>query len=1051
MVSSYNRGDSPARSGFSLVRNSSKRSRSSQSSNHLVPEQVEASDDGDEVSSLIAPAKTSEENLRAEDGSWMPLSDSGTLGIGPNLRGVELVPSLIDIEESRHLAEKNADVAVWLSRSEASSEVADNETQFTTARNTSSKRRPRAHSTNTSRDAVGQAIFNDFKIPGPGVLVDEDSGAETDDSASQLSGITPESPPADVETCAPNTVEYFPPVQDSTPDQGEPLPPQFYRARLWQDPLSGTSGTDRRDQPATSNAAIYKYDQQAAKFDTASRSATWGTRRRLSETDVSSVVEGSKLSQLSLRNEKSLERGASFINKARGLIPRRSSSNTRKKSPEDSPEHVTPGQDQKKRGDSLSSFKAHGRIPSFGKAAKSPSLNTSSALMAMTGQIAAIGRSTSVTPDTALTSSSPWKALTRQRSKSEMPKVLARSSATPSLAELMISHGGPPLPVLASPTQERSFPETSDRRPSVDEEDNDVDDDDTVEDKGVRMNLNMRVDNIIPSLDGFRTHARQLNPRLEPFLIERIGQEQQRRYKKLVENKVKHAHAVHKLRKCGSGKHCFSLGGEATILPPKTSAKDPETTCAQFQISGSGESDEEANTFAEGVVTAALFPSGIPLPPVKRLPAEFECPLCFKVKKFQKPSDWTKHVHEDVQPFTCTFPHCAEPKSFKRKADWVRHENERHRHLEWWKCNMTECNHICYRKDNFVQHLVREHKKVEPKVKSRGSGRSKITSVSSEVGSVGDWKARMQEKQVEEVWKLVEACHHETLRKSKEESCKFCGNVCNSWKKLTVHLAKHMEQIALPVLELARLRDVLPDTIISPVEETVQRPFIAVPAQKAPSKAESDGLWPHPSSDLPQYQGPTSASQSANLHSFYPSQMQDSNTFAGGAGADCGSHIPVQSREMAMADFVRLHGLPPNMSYGPYQDAGSHARFVAVNQLVAATYPPAHNVVQRILRGKSPQIPRSQPMQQPYGISVNTLHTGGYVQQQGRQVSSSPTESVHFPVQFDAGMDQLSEPTGMGFEGPHVVRTLPMQQGLMYDGQQRQGYHIPGNSPGYSY
>ena len=195
-------------------------------------------------------------------------------------------------------------------------------------------------------------------------------------------------------------------------------------------------------------------------------------------------------------------------------------------------------------------------------------------------------------------------------------------------------------------------------------------------------------------------------------------------------------------------------------------------------------------------IAAAQFPPGVPTPPVLRLPAEFECPICFKTKKFTKPSDWTKHVHEDVQPFTCTFPDCTEPKSFKRKADWVRHENERHRHLEWWACNRPDCPHICYRKDNFVQHLVREHKMVEPKVKSSAKGAGAATKGNA--------------VEVNKVWQIVEKCHQETKQHPGEEKCRFCGSSCGSWKKLTVHLARHMEAISLPVLELVRDDAVVP-------------------------------------------------------------------------------------------------------------------------------------------------------------------------------------------------------------------------------------------------
>lgn len=80
----------------------------------------------------------------------------------------------------------------------------------------------------------------------------------------------------------------------------------------------------------------------------------------------------------------------------------------------------------------------------------------------------------------------------------------------------------------------------------------------------------------------------------------------------------------------------------------------------------------------EGVISQDSFPQDIPMPPTQHLPAEFECRLCYQRKKFQKPSDWTKHVHEDVQPFTCTWENCGDKKIFKRKADWVCHENEGH-------------------------------------------------------------------------------------------------------------------------------------------------------------------------------------------------------------------------------------------------------------------------------------------------------------------------------------------------------------------------------------
>ena len=297
--------------------------------------------------------------------------------------------------------------------------------------------------------------------------------------------------------------------------------------------------------------------------------------------------------------------------------------------------------------------------------------------------------------------------------------------------------------------------------------------------------LSLRQVTIIPTLEGFETHVRQLNTRLQSFLIHRIGSQQLRRYNRLVDLKLKHEYAT-AVGKCPSGKHCFALGGKATMLAPLTSDTGPGTTYVGFEHSKSDSDNKEA--VAEGTVSAALFPPGIPLPPVQRLPAEFECSLCFKVKRFYKPLDWVKHVHEDIQPFTCTFPDCVEPRSFRRMADWIRHESERHRLLEWWTCNMPDCDHTCYRKDNFVQHLVREHGKPEPKVRSQ---KSRISSKPDDSAAIH-----------EEVWKLVDICHFRNSWKPTDEVCKFCGNVCSTCKKLTIHLAKHLEQIAMPLIEL---------------------------------------------------------------------------------------------------------------------------------------------------------------------------------------------------------------------------------------------------------
>lgn len=287
------------------------------------------------------------------------------------------------------------------------------------------------------------------------------------------------------------------------------------------------------------------------------------------------------------------------------------------------------------------------------------------------------------------------------------------------------------------------------------------------------------------------------NPRIQEYLLERMTQEQVRRYERLGQLKNNHT----KLRqqgRCPSGPHCLDqekyshwletaqgtpLPGLAQMQPsyPLNPIDRRDTDMSSDQNARLSPNEDSDGDFGETFVGPSSLPHGYPTPPNQSFPSEFECPLCFRHKKFSKPSDWVKHIHEDIQPFVCTFEKCGEPRSFKRKADWVRHENERHRQLEWWTCKMKECSHKCFRKDNFVQHLIREHKLPEPKTRSQES-----RSVSKDTAE-------------DEVWKLVDTCRHETTRSPKDEPCGFCGNVCSSFKKLSVHIGKHLENTALPI------------------------------------------------------------------------------------------------------------------------------------------------------------------------------------------------------------------------------------------------------------
>jgi hypothetical protein len=868
-------------------------------------------------------------------------------GQDPTNRTLSEVATVNELAEIRQLNARHEQVENWLIKTES---IADQ-----VARRAD---RPRALSTGVRVDAMGLPKFSDASIPGPGVMIDEDSSDDySDDSsyvealASESSSEAPESPPVEEDDLNREVADrsYFPRFEDEEipPEMLEPLPRQFYRRGPWQDPLTGPIH-DQQWQPFSSNAAMVRYNEESAKWETASRAATWGTRRRLSDGEVQSIVDGSRVRHLSLV-KRGRARGSTLIklarDKANELIPRRSNSNIKRAA--ESSQYQEPLQlvESPQQRESISSIKPVQRISSFGKSRSSDiaAINTS-VTSAQHGE-ATSADSQKIKAEGGLRS--PLHLLRKARSKSDVGN---RSSAksSPGLHELMAQHGGPPVMSMASPKADpvAEFPGLTLAKDTALEDDDDDEGEDDFTQSGIKMDLSVRAENIIPNFEGFKYHAKQLNPRLQPYLIDRIGHEQIRRYKKLLDSRVKHKKAVLG-RSCTSKDFCYDLGGEAKLLTPRPSNKDPSTAVAQFSVHGHGEADVDEE-MDEGVVTPALFPPGIPLPPVKRLPAEFECFLCFKVKKFQKPSDWTKHVHEDAQPFSCTFPNCNDGKSFKRKADWVRHENERHRRLESWRCNVPECSHVCYRKDNFVQHLVREHKKNEPNNKDKPNAKS---------------RGRQEDH---EVWQLVDACRQESTIRPQDEPCKFCGNKLSSWKKLSVHMGKHMEQIAMPVLDLIKLKDVTADTIISPIE---QQDLLGAGSKKGPGKSGNPQMYLGQGIPLEQFgstqmataspllatqHDPSLSPYARSVHSHHitsgtqsPAMMQasphmnhmgyDKSAYYANAGVN-GAHGHIDQSEA----FENAHGY----AQASFTNATSHpGHYAQVNTQLGSTYSPAQQAM----------------------------------------------------------------------------------------------------------
>ncbi|CCC06474.1 hypothetical protein SMACR_04867 [Sordaria macrospora] len=569
--------------------------------------------------------------------------------------------------------------------------------------------------------------------------------------------------------------------------------------RNWADAPLSFPIISERHQPETSQAAINRFEQMCKDNGSIiSRAATWGTRRRsIGTIDAEVENAGNFLKKLSLSRGDSLRRPSAIIQELRGLVRRPSNAKrTRAENEEGASNSTRSSVDHKESQGSLN-LAPPSRTASLGKKQSFPSINT--ALVAMGSNVASIATaharngSISNTPITSPNAKSPARNLSvnfsnRFRSRSDAS---ARKEPNNGLAGLLKSYGGPPAP-LPRPTAE---PKPSAEVIEIDDDSDEEDDEDGEGDSSADSSASIL--NIQPTKEGFEKHFLELHPKLPPtsqYLVDRIVYQQTVRYKHLLNLKKDHEQQLMN-KSCPSGSKCIKSGGKAKMLKPGPNGR------------GFTERSEDDMPPGDKMINPNQFPANIPPPITRDLPAELECQLCFQGKTLGKPSDWTKHVHEDVSPFACTWEQCRDGnKTFKRKADWVRHENEGHRHLEWWKCIVDDCHHECYRRDNFLQHLVREHKYDEPKDKTKGA-----------IRKAGGAR--------HPTWQMVEKCHRMNTTTPRQEPCRFCGEQLQTWKKLTVHLAKHMEQISLPIIKLVERMEVDPDTIISPVQEPPLRHF----------------------------------------------------------------------------------------------------------------------------------------------------------------------------------------------------------------------------------
>jgi tetratricopeptide (TPR) repeat protein len=168
---------------------------------------------------------------------------------------------------------------------------------------------------------------------------------------------------------------------------------------------------------------------------------------------------------------------------------------------------------------------------------------------------------------------------------------------------------------------------------------------------------------------------------------------------------------------------------------------------------------------------------------------EFECPFCFRIKKFKSERIWRKHVFSDLRPYVCTFPDCNAP-YFGDINRWFQHEMTFHRVV--YRCFLCP-NKVYYQEKKYLSHLNQEHAKmldVGGEQQGRDLARKPLAQIpASDCPCCSDWVDRLKERMTQ------------TSRLASNEVLAVTPTV---FKR---HLAGHLEQLALFAVPLGAATD----------------------------------------------------------------------------------------------------------------------------------------------------------------------------------------------------------------------------------------------------
>lgn len=126
------------------------------------------------------------------------------------------------------------------------------------------------------------------------------------------------------------------------------------------------------------------------------------------------------------------------------------------------------------------------------------------------------------------------------------------------------------------------------------------------------------------------------------------------------------------------------------------------------------ESDSENDTRSYTTIARSVH-DGLESSTLTRIPGleslrtgrrkEFECPFCFRMKRFKNERIWRRHVFADLRSYLCTFPECDSP-YFGDINQWFQHEMLNHRVS--YLCPLCSDKNFCS-KQRYLAHIRRHH------------------------------------------------------------------------------------------------------------------------------------------------------------------------------------------------------------------------------------------------------------------------------------------------------------------------------------------------------